>query len=263
MNSNSKEMKRIIDAFKKPIRLNENLQMLNEVGSYEDISVVPRPEGRIQRGNSDKQGRSFDIFIRNSDIRKDLMKTKMPSSGSMQSFKGGGPEGDLFKDYEWNKDTSAWKVFQEMNYIVLEPNNKVHFPHGKKMGGDINPSNPQIGYKGSTGEELPNLNIRGGYGYKVFKALLNEPSVKYIISDDHASDDVKNKIYTRLMNDKDLIWIATSDIKKYKEIVFINPKFGNVDEIKQNFESQFKGPYYYSNNDLSKKYFKNNENTTY
>jgi len=244
MNSNSKEMKRIIDAFKKP---------LNEVGSYEDISVVPRPEGRTQRGTSDKQGRSFDIFIRNSDIRKDLMKTKMPSSGSMQSFKGDGPKGNLFKDYEWNKDTNAWKVFQEMNYIVLEPNNKVHFPHGKQMGGDINSPNPEIGYKGSTGEELPNLNIRGGYGYKVYKALLNEPSVKYIFSDDNASNDVKDKIYTRLMNDKDLIWISTGNINKetgvgYREIIFINPKFTNFKQAKDTFESMYQGPFNYSKN---------------
>ena len=34
MNSNSKEMKRIIDAFKKPIRLNENLDNLSDIRKY-------------------------------------------------------------------------------------------------------------------------------------------------------------------------------------------------------------------------------------
>lgn len=247
--NNSKEMKRIIDSFKKPL----NLQMLNEVGTFEDISVVPRPEGRIQRGTSDKAGRSFDIFIRDTNIKKDLMKTKMPSGGSMQSFKGGGPEGDLFKDYEWNKGTSAWKIFQEMNYIILEPNNKVHFPHGKLIGGDINQPNPEIGFKGSTGQELPNLNVRGGYGYKVYKALLNEPSVKYIISDSSASDKVKESVYTRLINDKDLFWIATGNVdmqtgKGFNEIIIINPKFANIQETKQKFESQYQGPFTYSKN---------------
>ena len=259
----SKEMRNMIDNFKK---------LLTE-GKFEDIEVVPAKG--VQRGTSSEGGRSFNINIGNPDVVKRMKETPMGEAGEMSSFSHEGP-GSGEKKIKWNADTSQWDVWQNMNYIILTPENQVHWYHGKMPGGKFramyNKKGPEVMgdkgrlygtaarvksdkefkekntswdkeghlYPGSTAKPLPDLNIKG-FGYKVYKALLNEPTVGYIVSDQSASEEVKNYVYKKLMTDPELIWVASGsgDIssQEFQDMIMINPKFVNSKQLIEKFKS--------------------------
>ena len=211
-------------------------------GKFEDIAVVPAKGA--QRGTSESGARSFNINIGNPEVIKKMMKTPMGEPGSMQSFKYEGPEGSDFKDYEWDANTSQWEVWKNMNYLILTPDHHTHWYHGKMPGGDYK------GFAGSTGKALPDLTVEG-FGLKVYKSLLMEPSVGFIKSDKTSTPQVKNGVYKKLMKDPDFIWIATNGdtIDTYDDIIVINPNYVNVETEQQKFENEHKGSkFYYSNN---------------
>jgi len=214
---------------------------------FGDVAVWPSKG--VQRGTSESESKSFDIMLGNPDIIRKMAKTPMGKPGKMTSFQYDGPGGDTFKDYEWDADTSQWDVWKNMNYIALTPSHYTHWYHGKMPGGIYKDKTGKL-LSGSTGTPLPDLTIKG-FGYKVYKALLMEPSVGYIFSDKSSTPEVKNAVYSKLMQDNDLVWIAAGGTGKldYDNIVIINPNHSNIQKIKQDFESQHKGSkFYYSKN---------------
>jgi hypothetical protein len=220
--------------------------LLNEA-KFEDVAVWPA--AGAARGTTEARAKAFDIYIGNPDVIRKMAKTPMGKSGKMTSFSYDGPGGDTFKDYEWDADTSQWDVWKNMNYIILTPNNYTHWYHGKMPGGTYKDEAGNL-LPGATGTSLPDLTIKG-FGYKVYKALLMEPSVGYIFSDKSSSSEVKNAVYSKLMQDDDLVWIAAggTTYDTYDDIVVINPKHANVKKVKQDFENKHKGAmFYYSRN---------------
>jgi hypothetical protein len=112
---------------------------------------------------------------------------------------------------------------------------------------------PGGGYKnfdGATGTPLPDLTV-DKFGYKVYRALLGEPSVGYIVSNHTASPSVKGAVYSKLMRDSEFVWIAANGdtIDTYSDIVVINPNYADVQKVRQKFENKHQGSkFYYSNN---------------
>lgn len=226
------------------------LNLLKEIISeakFQDVAVWPSKG--VQRGTSESGAKSFDIMLGNPDIIRKMAKTPMGNPGKMTSFKYDGPGGDTFKDYKWDADTSQWDVWKNMNYIILTPGNYTHWYHGKMPGGTYKDEAGNL-LPGATGTSLPDLTIKG-FGYKVYKALLMEPSVGHIFSDKSSTPEVKKAVYEKLMQDPDFVWIAAGGTGglDYDNIVIINPNYSNTQKIKQDFESQHKGSkFYYSKN---------------
>lgn len=216
-------------------------QILNEAIEG-DVAVWPSKGD--QRGISDIEGKSFNIFFNDKQIIRNMMTHKMGSPGSMQSFKYEGPSGPNYTTYEWDENTTAWEVWKNMNYIILTKDNVVHWYHGNLMGGPKSKPQPKHGFKGSAGKELPKLNIER-FGFKIYKALLKDQSVGYIVSNSEASEMVKNKIYKWLLKDPDFVWVSTGNVNEdgmgYEDIIIINPKYSNPNELKQKFELKHKG----------------------
>jgi hypothetical protein len=229
------------------IRLKDILKDTLSEAKYEDIAVWPAKN--TQRGTSESGARSFDINIGNPDVIRKMAKTAMGEPGMMKSFKYEGPAGDTFKEFEWDAETTQWEVWKNMNYVILTPDNHVHWYHGKMPGGIFKDETGKL-LPGATGTPLPDLTIKG-FGFKVYKALLLDPTVGYIFSDKSSTPEIKQRVYGQLMNDKDFIWITTNGntYDSYDEIVIINPLYSNVENIKQNFETKNKGAkIFYSKN---------------
>ena len=226
------------------------LNLLKETlleAKFEDVAVWPSKG--VQRGTSESGAKSFDIMLGNPDTIRKMAKTPMGNPGKMTSFKYDGPEGDTFKEYKWDANNSQWDVWKNMNYIILTPDHYTHWYHGKMPGGTYKDETGNL-LPGATGTSLPDLTIKG-FGYKVYKALLMEPSVGYIFSDKSSTSEVKNAVYSKLMQDNDLVWIAAGGTGglDYDDIVIINPNYSNIQKIKQDFESQHEGSkFYYSKN---------------
>lgn len=231
------------------IKLIDLLQESLFEGKYGDIEVIPAKG--TQRGTSEASARSFDINIGNPDVIKKMTMTPMGEAGSATAFSYEGPGGEAFTKFKWDADTSQWEVWKNMNYIILTPKNKVHWHHGKSPGGIFKDKDGKL-QPGSTGTPLPDLTIEK-FGYKVYKALLLDPSVGFILSDEGSTPAVKKSVYKNLMNDPEFIWITaggTAGELDYKQIVVINPKYANVQTVKQDFKGKYgnKFPLYYSSN---------------
>jgi hypothetical protein len=225
------------------------IDILKEVlaeAKFEDISVVPSKG--TQRGTSEEGARSFDINIGNVGVINKMSKTPMGYKGKMRSFSHEGPNTGDFKEFEWEADTPQWEVWKNMNYIALTPSHHTHWYHGKIPGGPFKDA------EGNIGKELPDLSV-SRFGSKVYKALLLEPSVGYILSDKKSSTDlVRRSVYQYLMNDPDFVWIATNGdtYNTYDNIIVINPKHANVEKEKQKFENDHKGAKFYTSSNLTK-----------
>ena len=214
---------------------------------FEDVAVWPAKGA--QRGTSESGAKSFDIMLGNPDTIKKMAKTPMGQPGKMTSFKYDGPGGNTFKDYEWDANTSQWDVWKNMNYIILTPDNHTHWYHGKMPGGSFTDDSGKL-IPGSTGTPLPDLKMEK-FGYKIYKALLLDPTVGFIQSEKESTPAVKKAVYANLMKDNDLIWITSGGTGglDYDNIVIINPNHVNKNKIKQDFESKHKGSkFYYSEN---------------
>jgi hypothetical protein len=214
---------------------------------FQDIAV--QPAKGVQRGTSEVKGKSFDILIGNPDVIRKMAKTPMGKPGEMTSFKYDGPEGETFTSYKWDAGTSQWDVWKNMNYLILTPDNHTHWYHGKMPGGIFKDETGKL-QPGATGTPLPDLTIKG-FGYKVYKALVTDPSVGYILSDKSSTPEIKASVYGKLMGDKDLVWITTggNTPSTYDDIVVIDSKYPNIKRVKQDFESKHKGAdFYYSEN---------------
>ena len=213
---------------------------------FEDVAVWPAKGA--PRGTSEAGAKAFDIYIGNPDVIRKMAKTPMGKPGKMTSFSYDGP-GSANKDYEWDADTSQWDVWKNMNYLSLTPDNHIHWYHGKMPGGFFTDKTRKL-LPGSTGTPLPDLTIKG-FGVMVYKAVLLDPTVGYILSNKTSTDKIRENVYGPLMNDKDFIWIAAggNTYNTYDEIVVINPKYANVKKVKQDFENEHKGAdFYYSEN---------------
>ena len=79
-------------------------QILNEAIEG-DVAVWPSKGD--QRGISDIEGKSFNIFFNDKQIIRNMMTHKMGSPGSMQSFKYEGPSGPNYTTYEWDENTTV------------------------------------------------------------------------------------------------------------------------------------------------------------
>ena len=209
---------------------------------YQDIEVVPT--SGPQRGVGETDGKSYAIIIGNPSVYRKMEATPMGKPGKMKALNYGGAGSEAYREFEWDADTTQWDVWQRMNYVVVTPRNETHWYHGKMPGG---------GYKdfeGATGTPLPDLKI-DRFGYKVYKALLGEPSVGYIISDKTSSPEIKGAVYSKLMQDNELIWVATNGntTSTYDDIVVMNPKYVDIQKIRQQFEAEHKGDkFFYSKN---------------
>jgi hypothetical protein len=209
---------------------------------YQDIEVVPTTGP--QRGVGETDGKSYAIIIGNPGVYRKMETTPMGKPGKMKALNYGGAGSEAYREFEWDADTTQWDVWQRMNYVVVTPRNETHWYHGKMPGG---------GYKdfeGATGTPLPDLKI-DRFGYKVYKALLGEPSVGYIISDKTSSPEIKGAVYSKLMQDNELVWIATNGntTSTYDNIVMINPDYADVQKVRQRFEAEHKGDkFFYSRN---------------
>lgn len=230
---------------------------------FQDVAVWPAKG--VQRGASESGGRSFDIMIGNPDVIRKMAKTPMGYAGTIQVFSGDGPGSSLYKEYEWKPDTTQWTVWSNINYIVLTKKNEVHWYNGKIPGGmsgvrkagseedgsaGTDPKTGQKYISGTPNKPLPDLTVKG-FGYKVYKALLGEPSVEYIKSDKSSTPEIKGAVYSKLMQDPDFVWIATNGdtYDKYDKIIVINPKHADVRKEKQKFEAENKGAkFFYSKN---------------
>lgn len=219
----------------KYLKLYEHFRLITEA-AYKDVEVKL---SKKKRGFSEPEARSFDIILTNPTVVKNLQEHKMGKPGSMQSFFYKGPGGERYTKYEWDAETTAWDVWQQMNYIVLTPKNQIHWLHGKQMGGEKHDPNPKDGYEGSTGEKLPKLDIKG---YDVYRALLDDPKVGYIISERDSSKEIKDKVYRWLFDVPDYIWIKSGDPKKleanpldYDMVVVMNPKYCDSKEVEKKF----------------------------
>ena len=209
---------------------------------YQDIEVVPT--SGPQRGVGETDGKSYAIIIGNPSVYRKMEATPMGKPGKMKALNYGGAGSEAYREFEWDANTTQWDVWQRMNYVVVTPRNETHWYHGKMPGG---------GYKdfeGATGTPLPDLKI-DRFGYKVYKALLGEPSVGYIISDKTSSPEIKGAVYSKLMQDNELIWVATNGntTSTYDDIVVMNPKYVDIQKIRQQFEAEHKGDkFFYSKN---------------
>jgi hypothetical protein len=229
------------------IRLTDLLKETLSEAKYEDVAVIPAKD--TQRGTSETGARSFNINIGNPDVIRKMAKTPMGKPGMMTSFKYDGPEGDTFKEFKWDAETTQWEVWKNMNYVILTPHNHVHWYHGKMPGGVFKDETGKLS-PGATGTPLPDLTIKG-FGFKVYKALLLDPSVGYIFSDKSSTPEVKGAIYSKLMKDPDFVWITVGGTGTidYDDIVIINPSYSNTQKIKQEFEAKHKGAkFFYSEN---------------
>jgi hypothetical protein len=228
---------------------------------FSDIEVLPSIG--IQRGASDEKGRSFDIIIGNPDVVKQLQETPMGKGGTVQLFAGDGPNKGLNKEYKWNTDTKQLTVWKNINYIILTENNEVHWYNGKIPGGSFGVQKSSSGENGSNGTDIktgqayssqsPNKPLSSltvkEFGYKVYKALLLEPSVGFIKSSKHSTPEVKNAVYSKLMKDPDLKWVSFEGTGglDYDSIVIINPKYADTEQVVKDFESEHQ-PFFYSAN---------------
>jgi len=213
---------------------------------YKDVAVWPAKGA--PRGTTQADARAFDIYIGDPDIIRKMAKTPMGKPGKMTSFSYDGP-GSANKDYEWDADTSQWDVWKNMNYMSLTSDNHVHWYHGKAPGGYFRDKNNKL-LPGATGTPLPALTIKG-FGVMVYKAVLLDPTVGYILSDNTSTGEIRKHVYGPLMNDKDFIWISAGGTGglDYDEIVVINPKYADEQKIKQQFEEKHKGnKFFYSRN---------------
>lgn len=221
------------------------IDLLNEAileAKFQDIEVVPTKG--VQRGTSESGAKSYAIIIGNPSVYHKMEQTPMGKSGKMSAFKYEGHEGPDHTEFTWNADTTQWEVWQRMNYLILTSRHETHWYHGKMPGGAYK------GWEGSTSTPLPDLKI-DKFGYKVYKALLSEPNVGWIVSDESSTPEVKNGVYKKLMQDPDFVWIAANgdNINTYTNIVVINPSHANVERVKQIFETNNKGAkFYYSKN---------------
>jgi hypothetical protein len=218
---------------------------------FGDIEVVPTKG--TQRGTSEPGARSFNINIGNTDVINKMKHTPMGKAGSATSFSYEGPGGQTYTEFKWDANTSQWDVWENMNYVALTPppNNEVHWYHGKVPGGIFTDKSGKL-LPGATGTPLPDLTI-DKFGYKVYKALLLDPNVKFISSNKSSTPAVKNSVYKNLMRDSDFIWMTAGGTEgglDYNNIVVINPNYANVSGIEQEFKSKYrnKGPIYYSPN---------------
>ena len=218
---------------------------------YEDVAVIPAKG--TQRGTSESGAKSFDINIGNIDVIKKMAKTPMGSAGSAKSFSYEGPGGKAYSDFSWEENTSQWDVWKNMNYLILTPTPKhdVHWYHGKMPGGRYEDDKTVKLIPGSTGTALPDLTV-DRFGYKVYKALLLEPSVGYIQSDKSSSPAVKKSVYTNLMKDNDLVWISAGGTGglDYDQIMVINPSYADKNKLKQQFEKENSGKKIYTSNNF-------------
>jgi hypothetical protein len=223
---------------------------------YGDVAVWPSKGA--QRGVSEIEGKSFDIMIGNTDVIRKMARTPMGAAGSMTSFKGDGPLGPNFTEFKWGADTSQWDVWRNMNYLILSSRNEVHWYHGKMPGGsygeEVKDKSGRVKSiklnPGATGTSLPDLNVKG-FGLKVYKALLLEPNVGYIVTEKGATPEVKNAIYKKLMNDPDFVWMSIGgDPYKlnYDKLAIINPETVNANEVKQKLGWSTSKSIVYSNN---------------
>jgi hypothetical protein len=218
------------------IKLSTILKEVLSEATIGDITVVPSKG--VQRGTSESNARSFDIIIDNQDVIKKMKSTPMKSVGSATAFSYEGPGGKTFTDFDWNADTSQWDVWQNMNYVSLTPKNYVHWYHGKMPGGKFTDDNGDL-RPGSTGTPLPDLTV-DRFGYKVYKALLLDPSVGFIKSEKGSTPAVKKSIYKHLMMDDDLIWISAggTGTLDYDDIMVINPSHANVKKLASDFKEE-------------------------
>ena len=177
----------------------------------------------------------------------------MGSAGSAKSFSYEGPGGKAYSDFSWEENTSQWDVWKNMNYLILTPTPKhdVHWYHGKMPGGRYEDDKTGKLIPGSTGTALPDLTV-DRFGYKVYKALLLEPSVGYIQSDKSSSPAVKKSVYTNLMKDNDLVWISAGGTGglDYDQIMVINPSYADKNKLKQQFEKENSGKKIYTSNNF-------------
>lgn len=223
----------------KYLKLYEQFRLITEA-IYEDVELVLSMD---RRGVSEESAKSFDIILKNEEVIESMKKHKMGKPGSMQSFFFEGPGGEMYTKFEWTSDTTAWEVWQQMNYVILTPKNQIHWYHGKKPGGQkFNPI-PEYGFEGSKGEDLPKLDI-SRFGFKVYRALLDDPLVGFIISEKGSSEDVKQSVYKWLFNVTDYVWIKSGDPLSlqseplsYDMIVIMNPKYCNVKEVEEKFRN--------------------------
>jgi len=238
----------------KHLRLYEQFRLILEA-TYDAISVQISNK---KRGVSEPGAKSFDIFFNNKELMRKMMTHKMGKPGFMQSFWYEGPETDRnnqYTTYEWTADTTAWEVWKNMNYIVLTPKNQIHWYHGKQPGGQKFDPIPEMGFKGSTGEVLPTLDVER-FGFKVYRALLDDPNVGYIISEKGSSDKIKTSVYQWLFKKNEYVWIKTGDpdlLKteplKYDMVVVMNPKYCNPKEVEEKFKNiEVEGPSYPNQN---------------
>ena len=219
--------------------------LLNEA-KFKDVAVWPA--AAAPRGTSEAGAKAFDIYIGNPDVIRKMAKTPMGTPGKMTSFSYDGP-GSANKDFEWDSNTSQWDVWKNMNYLSLTPDQHIHWYHGKIPGGVFTDETGKL-LPGATGTPLPDLTIKE-FGIKVYKAVLLEPSVGYILSDKSSTSAIRQRVYGPLMNDKDFIWITAggNTYDTYDDIVVINPNHANVKKVKQYFENEHKGAmFYYSEN---------------
>ena len=219
--------------------------LLNEA-KFKDVAVWPA--AAAPRGTSEAGAKAFDIYIGNPDVIRKMAKTPMGTPGKMTSFSYDGP-GSANKDFEWDSNTSQWDVWKNMNYLSLTPDQHIHWYHGKIPGGVFTDETGKL-LPGATGTPLPDLTIKE-FGIKVYKAVLLEPSVGYILSDKSSTSAIRQRVYGPLMNDKDFIWITAggNTYDTYDDIVVINPNHANVKKVKQDFENEHKGAmFYYSEN---------------
>ena len=226
----------------KYLKLYEQFKLITEA-IYDDVSVQLSNK---KRGVSEPGAKSFDILFNNKEVMRKMMTHKMGHPGSMQSFWYEGPEtnrDNQYTKYEWTADTTAWEVWKNMNYIILTPKNQIHWYHGKKPGGQKYEPIPKIGFEGSKGEDLPTLDIKT-LGFKVYRALLDDPNVGYIISEKGSSEEIKKSVYQWLLKENDYVWIKTGDSDilktnplKYDMVVVMNPKYCNPKEVEEKFKN--------------------------
>jgi len=232
---------------------------------FSDIEVLPSKG--IQRGTSNEKGRSFNIIIGNPSVYYKMEKTPMGKGGTVQLFYGDGPNKGLYKEYKWDANTKQLTVWNNINYIILSEKNEVHWYNGKIPGGSFgvqkassgekdkwNPDTTAQAYKTQTPHKpLSELTVKE-FGYKVYKALLLEPSVGFIKSDKHSTPEVKRAVYFKLMKDVDLKWISVGGTGglDYDNIVIINPNYADTEQITKDFKSEHKGGKIFGSSNLFK-----------
>lgn len=230
------------------IKLKHLLKEVLVEAKFGDIAVWPAKG--TQRGTSESGAKSFDINIGNPDVIRKMAKTPMGKAGSATAFKYEGPEGDTYKEFKWDANTSQWNVWKNMNYVILTPKKYVHWYHGKMPGGSFTDDDGKL-RPGSTGTPLPDLTVER-FGYKVYKALLLEPSVGYIKSEKGSTPAVKKSVYANLMKDSDLVWISAGGTGglDYDDIMVINPSYADAAKLGAEFEEENAGKLIHKSNNF-------------